>query len=95
MNSSSISLKLFGIVVPLAFFATTAYGVFNFILLARKWPKLMQRWESVESILPPYTTNEEKKRLGRKIRTISTIVLSVALGTTSKLRRVFFLFNLE
>lgn len=76
-----ISLKLFLIAVPLAFFSTTAYGVLNFILLARKWPALMQHWESVESALPPYTKNAQKKRLGRKIRTISIVVLSVALGT--------------
>lgn len=66
--------------VPLAFFSTTAYGVLNFILLARKWPKLMQHWESVESALPPYTKAAQKERLGRKIRTLSAIVLSVALG---------------
>lgn len=65
-------------IVPLAFFTTTAYGVFSFIRLARKWPKLMQHWEFVEAILPPYRTYEERKVLGRKIRNVSVIVLSVS-----------------
>lgn len=39
----------FNSVVPLTFFTTTAYGVFSFILLARKWPKIMQHWEFVGS----------------------------------------------
>lgn len=59
---------------------TTAYGVLSFILLARKWPKLMQHWEFVEAILPPYRSAEQKKQLSRKIKTVSCIVLSVALG---------------
>lgn len=66
--------------VPIAFFTTTAYGVFTFILLARKWPKLMQHWEFVEAILPPYKSYEERKRLAHDIRKVSAIVLSVALG---------------
>lgn len=68
-------------VVPLAFFSTTAYGVLSFIILARKWPKLMQHWEFVEAILPPYKTNNQRKILVHDIRKISTIVLFVALGT--------------
>lgn len=80
LSYSFSSLLSLSIPVPLAFFSTTAYGVLNFILLARKYPKLMQRWEIVESILPPYTANDKKRQLGRKIRTISIIVLSVALG---------------
>ncbi|XP_055326853.1 gustatory receptor for sugar taste 64f-like [Sitodiplosis mosellana] len=54
----------FNSVVPLTFFTTTAYGVFSFIRLARKWPKLMQHWEFVEAILPPYRSFDEKKLLG-------------------------------
>lgn len=66
--------------MPLAFFSATAYGVFNFIQLARNWPVLMQQWEFVEAILPPYRSYEEKKMLGRTIRKVSWTVLSVALG---------------
>lgn len=40
----------------------------------------MQHWEFVEAVLPPYRTIEEKKMLSRKIRNVSVIVLSVALG---------------
>lgn len=49
-------------------------------MLARKWPKLMQHWEFVEVVLPPYKTNDQRKRLAHDIRKISSIVLSVALG---------------
>lgn len=69
--------------VPITFFTTTAYGVFSFILLARKWPKLMQHWEFVEAILPPYKTLAQKKQMAREIHMISFIVLSVALGILS------------
>lgn len=40
----------------------------------------MQHWEFVETVIPPYRTLEQKKQLSRKIRTISCVVLSVALG---------------
>lgn len=66
--------------VPLVFFSTTAYGLLSFILLARKWPKLMQHWEFVESILPPFKTQTEKNQLAKHVRSIATIVISVAFG---------------
>lgn len=68
--------------VPLAFFTTTAYGVFSFIKLAKKWPKILQHWEFVEAVIPPYKTYGERRMLDRRIRTVSWTVLSVALGMT-------------
>lgn len=40
----------------------------------------MQQWEFVEAVLPPYRTHKEKGRLGRQVRNITWILLSVALG---------------
>lgn len=56
--------------------------MFCFAVLAKKWPKLMQRWESVESILPKHRDPKEKCKLAQHLRILALIVLMSSLGKT-------------
>lgn len=87
-----IAVKYWRIVqfsVVLAFFSTTTITILNFIILARKWPALMRKWEFVESVLPRFKDKRENRRLAVKVRNIACVVLIVC---ASKLSREIFLF---
>lgn len=53
-----------------------------FAKLASKWPELMRTWEDVEESLPALQMSTIKKgELAYKIRVISTLILTLSLGT--------------
>lgn len=62
------------------FYGSAVYGLFCFGVLARKWPKLMQRWESVEAILPKFRDPKDKWKLARQLKIMASIVLICSLG---------------
>lgn len=66
--------------VPLVFYGSAIYGMFCFGVLARKWPMLMQRWESVEAILPKNRDPNDKYKLARQIKRLAIVVLTCSLG---------------
>lgn len=61
------------------FYGSGAYAMFCFAVLAKKWPKLMQRWQIVESILPKYRNQKEKQKLARKLKILALVVLLSSL----------------
>lgn len=60
--------------------------MFCFGILSKKWPKLMQRWESVEAILPKYRNQKEKQKLANHLKKLALIVLLSALGKKFRLK---------
>lgn len=79
-NSSWLLLKTFLLVASLIFYGSSAYGMFCFAVLATKWPKLMQRWQSVESILPKYRNQKEKQKLAHQLKVLALVVLLSSLA---------------
>lgn len=66
--------------VQLVFYGSGVYGMFCFMVLARKWPKLMRRWESIESKMPAYRTQMEKRQLAHHLKILAFVVLISSLG---------------
>lgn len=46
----------------------------------------MQRWESVEAILPKYRNQKEKRKLANHLKKLALIVLLSALGKKFRLK---------
>lgn len=55
-----------------------------FLLLAKKWPVLMKRWETIENDLPPMRTQKRRRLLWRKVQLIT---FSVSLLSLSEWKR--------
>lgn len=66
--------------VPLVFYGSVVYGMFCFLVLAKKWPKIMRRWESVESKMPKHRTQKDKKKLAHHLKILAFVVLMGSLG---------------
>lgn len=67
-------------IVPVVFYTCVVYGLFCFLIIARKWPSLMQQWELVESKLPHWRTQYEKRQLAIHIKMVAIVVLLCSLG---------------
>lgn len=67
--------------VPVVFYGSSVYGIFCFIQLAQKWPRIMRRWETIEAKMPPHRTQAEKRQLARRIKMLAFTVLMSALGS--------------
>lgn len=52
----------------------------TFGVLARKWPKIMRRWELIEIKLPKYRTQKEKRKLAYHLKMLAFIVLLSSLS---------------
>lgn len=61
------------------FYGSSVYGMFCFAVLAKKWPRLMQQWQSVESILPMYRNQKKKEKLAHQLKMLALIVLISSL----------------
>lgn len=68
----------FATLTEIVFYACNTYIVFLFGVLARKWPKLISEWETVEKTLPPFRNEEEKHVLKHKIIKVTIITMTVA-----------------
>lgn len=62
------------------FYGSSVYGLYQFGVLAEKWPKLMRRWEEIESILPRYRTNNDKTKLSRHLTRLTVVVFMSSIG---------------
>lgn len=51
--------------------------------IARKWPTLMLQWESVESKLPKWRNQYEKRQLAYNVRMVAIAILLSSLGSYS------------
>ncbi|XP_055326851.1 gustatory receptor for sugar taste 64f-like [Sitodiplosis mosellana] len=69
----------FSRMIAVIFYGSAVYGIFCFIQLAPKWPRIMRRWESVEAKMPQYRTQAGKRQLARRIKMISIIILMTSL----------------
>ncbi|KAL1378558.1 hypothetical protein pipiens_003957 [Culex pipiens pipiens] len=54
------------------FYSYNLYGMYRFLLLARKWPKLMQSWYDAEQTLPQLGNVVDRGALAWKIKLISS-----------------------
>lgn len=80
LKSKNLIFLLFLSTVPLIFYASAFYGLFRFIILAKKWPSLMLLWESVENNLPKWQYQTEKRKLAYQIKITAFIVLFCSFG---------------
>lgn len=48
--------------------------------LARKWPELMMVWYDIESELPPFASQKEKRRMADKMRMVFFVGMMLSLG---------------
>lgn len=67
--------------VPVAFYTSASYGLFRFMNIAREWPTLMLQWESVESKLPKWRNQYEKRQLAFNVRMVAIAILLCSLGS--------------
>lgn len=82
--------KIFIHAVNVVFYGSAVYGMYCFGALARKWPKLMQRWEEIEAILPMYRNTNEREKLSRHLKWLTFSVFMGSLGKTAMLRFIVF-----
>lgn len=68
------------ILVPLIFHVSTTYAIYEFGILAIKWPKLMQYWESVEIKLAKGRVVKEKHHLAKGITLTTFAVMFASLS---------------
>lgn len=61
------------------FYSYNLYGMYRFLLLARKWPKLMQSWYDAEQTLPQMGNVVDRGALAWKIKMISLLVITMSL----------------
>lgn len=61
------------------FYSYNLYGMYRFLLLARKWPKLMQSWYDAEQTLPQLGNVVDRGALAWKIKLISLLVITMSL----------------
>lgn len=65
--------------VPLIFYGSAACGMFQFGILARRWPELMQHWESIEAAMPKFRNQNEKRKLAIHLKMLAFFVLMSSL----------------
>lgn len=63
------------------FYVSNSAARIFFLLLAIKWPSLMQQWEEIENKIPPFETQKEKAMLAFKIKMTSTVLMLVSMCT--------------
>lgn len=66
--------------VPIVFHASIVFAMLSFLLLAKKWPKIMKRWESIENDLPLIQNEKKRKLLCRKVHFIAFTVSILSLS---------------
>lgn len=66
------------ILAALVFYVLNTYAYISLLDLARKWPKLMKRWDLTESILPHFRYQRQHAHFIWKIRFISIAILLFA-----------------
>lgn len=87
-------LFIYFYLVPVVFYGTGSYGLYRFINIARKWPTLMLHWESVESELPKWRNQYEKRQLAQKVKMVSIAILLCSLGRYIFYLDIFLNFNI-
>lgn len=68
----------FSTLTEIVFYACNTYIVYLFGVLARKWPKLINEWETVEKTLPQFRSEQEKLVVKHKIIKITIFTMIVA-----------------
>lgn len=71
---------IYFILVPFIFYGSAVYAIICFGILARKWPKIMQRWEAIEEKMPKYRTQREKRNVAHQVKMLAFVVLMSSLG---------------
>lgn len=72
------------ILVPVVFYCSGVYGMCCFGVLAKKWPKIMQQWQTVERMLPKHRNRNEKCQLAKDVRRVALVMLLCSLGKCNK-----------
>ncbi|XP_031638768.1 gustatory receptor for sugar taste 64f-like [Contarinia nasturtii] len=65
--------------VPVIFYASAVYAMFRFGVLAMHWPTLMRRYESIESKMPKYKYQREKRKLALHLKILTIVVMMGSL----------------
>ncbi|CAO1403406.1 unnamed protein product [Diamesa serratosioi] len=69
----------FGKMISLVFYASSWLSIVCFMSLAKRWPKIMNKWNEVERYLPPLEHQMAKQKLAYKIKMISFMVLCMSM----------------
>lgn len=80
----------FSKLVPIIFYGSNAIIVMRFLVLARHWPSLMEYWTEIESKLPKFLSEFEKRKLSYKV---SIITITVMMLSLSKFKRFAVQFH--
>lgn len=70
---SSLSLDI------ILFFSTNVL-TFSFLVLALKWPKLMEKWQLMEKELSKYCDRKQKRAYINEIRFVAATILIIGLS---------------
>lgn len=70
----------FGKMISLVFYSSSWLSIVCFMSLAKKWPKLMKKWNQVERYLPPLEHQMAKQKLAYKIKMTSFTVLFMSMS---------------
>lgn len=71
--------NIFYLLVNAVFYASSAAAMYQFCLLAKKWPELMMQWENCERQLPIYQTLKEKQRLANHTKLYGIAIVACAV----------------
>lgn len=75
---STFKLEIgFTSLTEIVFYGCNTYIVYLFGVLARKWPKLISEFETVEKSLPQFSNEQEKHVLKYKIIKVTIIIMTV------------------
>lgn len=77
----------FSSLTEIVFYGCNTYIVYLFGVLARKWPKLINEFETVEKSLPQFRNEYEKHALKHKI--IKITILTMTIATLEHISSIF------
>lgn len=70
----------FGKMISLVFYTSSWLSIVSFMSLAKRWSKVMVKWNQVEHYLPPLPHQMAKQKLAYKIKMIAFVVLCMSMS---------------
>ena len=70
----------FGKMISLVFNASSWLSIVCFMSLAKRWPKVMSKWNQVENYLPPLPHQMAKQKLAYKIKMTAFVILFMSMS---------------
>lgn len=76
--------------VTVIFYCSNLLAMVCFLRLAIRWPKIIYRWQLVESLMSPLLKERSNKQMARKLKFLATVVLTMSLREFNFMVETFF-----